>query len=144
MAPLHFYREDRDTEIAMVRTAAPEGISRDATVMALGEHGYMTAVEGKTSFVCLVERSWIPQRTLRASGIPSSVGRFASLHRRRALAPAAGKSGMSGEGSNHLSARHPPAGVDFIVGRHAHWPPARFRLRPAKETIFGKIPVSAQ
>lgn len=59
MAPLHLYLDDHDTEIAMARSAAPEVISRDATVMVLGEHGYVTAVEGKNGFVCIVERAWM-------------------------------------------------------------------------------------
>jgi len=59
MAPLHLYLDDRDTEIAMARSAAPEAISRDATVMVLTEHGYVTAVEGKNGFVCVVERAWM-------------------------------------------------------------------------------------
>jgi hypothetical protein len=59
MAPLHLYLDDRDTEIAMARSAAPEAISRDATVMVLTEHGYVTAVEGKNGFVCMVERAWM-------------------------------------------------------------------------------------
>jgi len=59
MAPLHLYLDDRDTEIAMARSAAPEAISRDATVMVLTEHGYVTAVEGKNGFVCIVERAWM-------------------------------------------------------------------------------------
>jgi hypothetical protein len=59
MAPLHLYLDDRNTEIAMARSAAPEAISRDATIMVLGEHGYVTAVEGKNGFVCMVERSWM-------------------------------------------------------------------------------------
>jgi hypothetical protein len=59
MAPLHLYLDDRDTEIAMARSAAPDAISRDATVMVLTEHGYVTAVEGKNGFVCIVERAWM-------------------------------------------------------------------------------------
>jgi hypothetical protein len=59
MAPLHLYLDDRETEIAMARSAAPEEISRDATVMVLGEHGYVTAMKGKNGFVCIVERSWM-------------------------------------------------------------------------------------
>ncbi len=56
---LNQYLEDRDTEIAMARSAAPEAISRDATVMVLSEHGYVTAVKGKNGFVCVVERAWM-------------------------------------------------------------------------------------
>lgn len=59
MAPLHLYLDDRDTEIALARSAAPEEISRDATIMVLTEHGYVTAVEGKNGFVCIVERAWM-------------------------------------------------------------------------------------
>ncbi len=59
MAPLHLYLDDRDTEIAMARSAAPEEIARDATVMVLTEHGYVTAVQGKNGFVCVVERAWM-------------------------------------------------------------------------------------
>jgi hypothetical protein len=59
MAPLDQYlMEDRSSEIALARSAAPESISRDAGVMVLGRHGYVTAVQGKNGFVCLVERSW--------------------------------------------------------------------------------------
>jgi hypothetical protein len=59
MAPLDQYlMADRDAEIALARSAAPESISRDAEVMVLGRHGYETAVKGKNGFVCMVERSW--------------------------------------------------------------------------------------
>jgi hypothetical protein len=60
MAPLEQYlMADRDAEMAMARSAAPEAISRDAKVLVLGRHGYETAVEGKNGFVCVVERSWM-------------------------------------------------------------------------------------
>ena len=59
MAPLEEYLMDRDSEIAMARSAAPDSISRDAQVMVLGARGYEKAVEGKNDFVCMVERSWI-------------------------------------------------------------------------------------
>lgn len=59
MAPLAQYLMDRHAEIALARSAAPEAISRDATVMILGRHGYETAIEGKNGFVCIVERSWM-------------------------------------------------------------------------------------
>ena len=59
MAPVDQYlMEDRDAEIALARSAAPESISRDAEVMVLGRHGYEIAVQGKNGFVCMVERSW--------------------------------------------------------------------------------------
>jgi hypothetical protein len=59
MAPLDQYlMTDRNAEIALARSAAPESISHDAEVMVLGRHGYETAVSGKNGFVCIVERSW--------------------------------------------------------------------------------------
>ena len=64
MAPLEQYLMNRDAEIALARSAAPDSISHDAEVMVLGKQGYETAVKGKNSFVCLVERGW-------ASGIDS-------------------------------------------------------------------------
>ena len=59
MAPLEQYlMPDRNEEIKLARSAAPDSISRDAEVLVLGKHGYETAVQGKNGFVCLVERSW--------------------------------------------------------------------------------------
>ena len=59
MAPIDQYlMENRGSEIALARSAAPESISRDSGVMVLGRHGYETAVQGKNGFVCMVERSW--------------------------------------------------------------------------------------
>jgi hypothetical protein len=58
MAPIEQYLMNRDAEIALARSAAPDSISRDAEVMVLGTHGYETAVKGKNSFVCIVERGW--------------------------------------------------------------------------------------
>jgi hypothetical protein len=59
MAPLDQYlMADRNSEIALARSAAPDSISRDAEVLVLGRHGYETAVQGKNGFVCIVERSW--------------------------------------------------------------------------------------
>jgi hypothetical protein len=59
MAPLDQYLiSDRNAEIALARSAAPESISQDADVMVLGRHGYETAVHGKNGFVCLVWRGW--------------------------------------------------------------------------------------
>jgi hypothetical protein len=59
MAPLEQYLiADRNAEITLARSAAPESISRDAEVMVLGRHGYETAVKGNNGFVCMVWRSW--------------------------------------------------------------------------------------
>lgn len=60
MAPVDQYlMADRNAEIALARSAAPEEISRNATVMVLGRNGYETAVQGTNHFVCIVERSWM-------------------------------------------------------------------------------------
>ena len=60
MAPLDQYLvADRNAEIALARSAAPEAISRDADVLVMGRHGYETAVKGKNGFVCVVERGWM-------------------------------------------------------------------------------------
>lgn len=59
MAPFAQYlMPDRNEEIKLARSAAPDSISSDAEVLVLGTHGYETAVQGKNGFVCLVERSW--------------------------------------------------------------------------------------
>jgi hypothetical protein len=50
---------DRNAEIALARTAAPQSVSNDAKVLILEWRGYETAVEGKNGFVCMVERSWM-------------------------------------------------------------------------------------
>ena len=60
MAPLEQYLiADRNAEIALARSAAPESISHDAEVLVLGRHGYETAAKGKNGFVCVVERGWM-------------------------------------------------------------------------------------
>ena len=59
MAPIGQYRiASSAEEISLARSAAPKSISGDATVLTLGEHGYITAVKGKNDFTCVVERSW--------------------------------------------------------------------------------------
>jgi len=58
MAPIEQYLMDRDAEIALARSAAPESISRDAEILILGRHGFETTVKGKNGFVCIMERSW--------------------------------------------------------------------------------------
>lgn len=58
MAPLDQYLMERNAEITLARSAAPESISQDAEVMVLGRHGYETVAKGKNGFVCVVQRSW--------------------------------------------------------------------------------------
>jgi len=58
MAPVEQYLMERDAEIRLARSAAPDSISKDAEVMVMGRHGYETVVKGKNGFVCMVERGW--------------------------------------------------------------------------------------
>jgi hypothetical protein len=59
MAPLDQYlMGDRNAEIALARSAAPDSISRDAGVLVFGRKGYETAAGSKNGFTCLVQRSW--------------------------------------------------------------------------------------
>ena len=50
IAPIEEYLMDRNDEIALARSAAPEAISKNATILFLGRHGYETAVEGEEWF----------------------------------------------------------------------------------------------
>ena len=59
MAPIDQYLMARDAEIALARSAAPDAISHDASVIVLTRHGYETAVEGKNGWVCWVGRGWM-------------------------------------------------------------------------------------
>jgi hypothetical protein len=58
MAPLAQYQMEREAEIELARSAAPESISREAQILVLGRSGYEMAAAGKNGFVCLVQRSW--------------------------------------------------------------------------------------
>lgn len=58
MAPIEQYRMTRAAEIALAKSAAPDSIANDATVLVLGASGYERAATGKNGFVCVVERSW--------------------------------------------------------------------------------------
>ena len=59
MAPLEQYLiADRNAEIALARSAAPDSVSRDAEVLVFTRHGYEAAVKGTNGFVCMVARSW--------------------------------------------------------------------------------------
>src|SRR5215467_9863594 len=59
MSPVDQYLMEKNAEIQLARSAAPDSISHDATVLVLGRQGYETAVEGKNGFVCRVERAWM-------------------------------------------------------------------------------------
>ncbi len=58
MAPVEQYRMERNAEIEMARTAAPESISRGAEILVLGDKGFESAAKGTNGFVCMVQRSW--------------------------------------------------------------------------------------
>ena len=58
MVPIEQYLMDRDAEITLARSAAPDAISHDASVLVLTRHGYETAVEGKNGWTCMVDRGW--------------------------------------------------------------------------------------
>jgi hypothetical protein len=59
MAAVDQYLMEKNAEIQLARSAAPDSISRDATILVLGRQGYETAVEGNNGFVCRVDRSWM-------------------------------------------------------------------------------------
>lgn len=59
MAAIGQYLTEKNAEIQLARSAAPDSLSRDATILVLGRQGYETAVEGKNGFVCMVERGWM-------------------------------------------------------------------------------------
>ena len=59
MAAIGQYQMEESAEIQLARSAAPNSISRDATILVLRRQGYETAVEGKNGFVCMVDRSWM-------------------------------------------------------------------------------------
>jgi hypothetical protein len=58
MAPIEQYMMERDAEIALARSAAPDGISKDASVLVLTRQGFETAVTGKSGWTCYVDRGW--------------------------------------------------------------------------------------
>ncbi len=58
MLPLSQYLMDRDAAIALARSAAPEGISKDASVLVLTPKGWETAVQGTNGFVCMAGPAW--------------------------------------------------------------------------------------
>lgn len=59
MAPAEQYLMEKNAEIQLARSAAPDSISRDATILVLGRQGYETAIEGTNGFVCMVARGWM-------------------------------------------------------------------------------------
>jgi hypothetical protein len=58
MLPISRYLMDRNEAIALARSAAPEGISKDASVLVLTPKGWETAVKGTNGFVCMTGPAW--------------------------------------------------------------------------------------
>jgi len=50
---------DRDPEIALARSAAPDAVSETATVLVCTKDGYQVAVAGTGGVTCYVSRSWV-------------------------------------------------------------------------------------
>jgi hypothetical protein len=59
MAPLSQYLMSPQAEVALARSAAPAAISKRATIVVLGAHGYAVAQKGQNGFTCVVERGWM-------------------------------------------------------------------------------------
>src|SRR5271168_34688 len=80
MVPVEQYLMDRDAEIALARSAAPDAISHDTSVIVLTRHGYETAVEGKNGWVCWVGRGWLAMFDHPEFWNPKSVPQIVSIH----------------------------------------------------------------
>jgi hypothetical protein len=59
MAAVDQYLMEKSAEIQLARSAAPDSISGDATILVLTRKGYETAVEGKNGFACWVDRGFM-------------------------------------------------------------------------------------
>jgi hypothetical protein len=80
MAPVEQYLMDRDAKIALARSAAPDAISHDASVIVLTRHGYEAAVHGKNGWVCWVGRGWMAMFHPPNFGTQKFAPRIASTH----------------------------------------------------------------
>lgn len=58
MASIDAYLMDRAEEIDLARSAAPNSISGEATILVLTPTGYETAITGTNGFVCMVGRAF--------------------------------------------------------------------------------------
>lgn len=56
--PLSEYMMSPDAEVALARSAAPDGVSDHATIMVLTTAGYKVTTQGDNGFVCMVMRGW--------------------------------------------------------------------------------------
>jgi len=102
MAPIGAYMMDRGQEIALARSAAPESISKNATILVLTRTGYETAVTGTNGFVCMVSRSfssapdwperWNPKIRAAECQNPQAARSIAPLAKLRTAMTLAGRS----------------------------------------------------
>lgn len=81
MLPLSQYLMDRDAAIALARSAAPEGISKDASVLVLTPKGWERRSKVRTVLCAWRGRHGRPALTFMTSGVRSREGRFASILR---------------------------------------------------------------
>ena len=58
MAPLETVSDEPDAEVTLARSAAPDAISHNASVLVLTRHRYETAVKGNNGWICMVDRGW--------------------------------------------------------------------------------------
>ena len=56
--PLSEYMMDRDAEIALAKSGAPDYVSDHATIKVFTASGFQTAHEGDNGFVCIVMRGF--------------------------------------------------------------------------------------
>jgi hypothetical protein len=56
--PLGEYLMEREAEVALARSAAPENVSGTATIKVLAASGFEVAAEGDNGFTCMVMRGW--------------------------------------------------------------------------------------
>lgn len=101
MAPIDAYLLDRNAEISLARSAAPESISKDATVLVLTRTGYETAAKGTNGFVCYVARGfsgapdwperWDPKILAAACDNPPAAPTMTAILKMRTALTLAGK-----------------------------------------------------
>jgi len=58
MKSIEEYLYDEAYEVALARSAAPQHIAAESTVLVLGHDGHRQVHQGSNGFTCLVERSW--------------------------------------------------------------------------------------
>jgi hypothetical protein len=102
MAPIDAYLLDRATEISLAKSAAPDAIAKDATVLVLTRTGYETAIKGTNGFVCYVGRGfggapdwperWDPRILAAACDNPPAVRTMTALLKLRTALTLARKS----------------------------------------------------